>query len=197
MIDAAAKTNTGFFINTGSFFQHYQGNTYNPTNLYAATKQAFQDIAQYYIEVTKLKVLTLELYNTFGPGDTRPKIFNLWNNAISEGKALDMSPGEQIIDISYIDNIIDAYVIAIDHLTGKKAADFSGKTYTLLSPERMTLKELSKVFAEEIGGDLKINFGSLPYRDRENMIPMDKVEALPGWSPKISLREGLRRTFKQ
>lgn len=197
VLDAASKAGVRFFVNTSSFMQHYEGRTYGPTNLYAATKQAFQDIAQFYVETTKTIFLTLELYNTFGPGDTRPKIFTLWDNAMKEGRILDMSPGEQIIDICYIDNVIDGYILAIEHAVGENASSFSGHSYTLMSPERMTLKELSRVFSEEVGGDLKVNFGAMPYRDRENMIPMDKGEILPGWSPKISLREGIKRTFKQ
>lgn len=193
--DAATAAGASFFINTGSFSQHFESRPYSPTNLYAATKQAFQDICQYYAETTNTVILTLELYNTFGPGDTRPKIFNLWSNAIKDGKTLDMSPGEQIIDISYIDNVIDGYLQAIALATGAEARSHTGHSYTLMSPERMTLKELAGVFAEEVGGDLKINFGGFPYRDRETMVPMNKGVTLPHWSPRISLREGIRRTF--
>lgn len=195
VIDAATVVGVSFFINTGSFAQHFESHPYSPTNLYAATKQAFQDICQFYAETTDTVVTTLELYNTFGPGDTRPKLFNLWSNAIKDAKILDMSPGEQIIDITYIDNVTDAYLLAIQHLVSDKGLTLSGKSYTLMSPERMTLKDLSKVFAEEVGGELKINFGGFPYRNRETMVPMDKGEVLPGWSTKVSLREGIRRTF--
>lgn len=196
VLDAVTKAGVKFFINTGSFAQHYESKEYSPTNLYAATKQAFQDIATYYAETTKTIILTLELFNTFGPGDTRPKIFTLWQQAIKDGKTLDMSPGEQIIDISYIDNVIDGYIKAIEHATSNRAPSMSGHSYTLMSPERMTLKELAKVFAREMGSELKLNFGVLPYRERETMVPMDKGETLPGWTPQVSLREGIRRTYK-
>lgn len=195
VIDAATAAGVSFFINTGSFAQHFESRPYSPTNLYAATKQAFQDICQYYAETTNTVILTLELYNTFGPGDTRPKIFNLWSNAIADGKTLDMSPGEQIIDISHIDNVIDGYLQAIALTSGEEARSHTGRSYTLMSPERMTLKELARVFAKEVGGDLKINFGGVPYRNRETMVPMSKGEVLPGWTPRVDLREGIRRTF--
>lgn len=197
VIDAATKAKVGFFINTGSFVQHYNSEPYNPTNLYAATKQAFQDVLKFYVETTTTTFVTLELFNTFGPGDTRPKIFTLWDNAIKEAKTIDMSPGEQTIDINYIDNIVDGYLEAIKLVTTEPVGQISGKSYSLMSKERMTLKELAKVFSEEMGDNLKINFGTLPYRERETMIPMDRGELLPGWEPKVSLREGIRRTFKQ
>lgn len=195
VINAATKTNVKFFINTGSFAQHYESRPYSPTNLYAATKQAFQDIVQYYVETSKTNIITLELFNTYGPGDTRNKVMNLWHNAITEDKVLDMSPGEQIIDISYITDVVNAFLIAIKHITGEKAQNINGKTYTLKSPERMTLKELSQVFAEVLDTELKVNFGAFPYRYREIMAPMDKGEVLPEWSPNVTIREGIRLTF--
>lgn len=195
VIDAATKSNVTFFINTGSFAQHYENRSYGPANLYAATKQAFQDIVLYYAETTKTNIITLELFNTFGPGDTRHKIMNIWNNAIKEDKVIDMSPGEQIIDISYISDVVNAFLIAINHVTIEKPNTETGRVYTIPSSERMTLKELAQVFAETLGAELKVNFNALPYRDREIMIPMDKGEVLPGWVPSISIREGIQRTF--
>jgi len=151
---------------------------------------------QYYAERTQIKTITLELFNTFGPGDTRPKIFTLWHNAIKDGGTIDMSPGEQIMDISYIDNIIDGYCVALDRVTDSEGHFITGKSYALMSKERMSLKELSQVFTEEIGKELKINFGALPYREHETMMPMSQLEVLPGWTPKVSLREGIRLTVK-
>ncbi len=197
VIDASTKANVKFFINTGSFAQHYESRPYSPANLYAATKQAFQDITQYYSETTKTNIITLELFNTFGPGDTRNKVMNLWHNAIKEDRILDMSPGEQIIDISYITDVVKAFLLAIEHVSGENAPKLNGRVYNIQSPERMTLKELALVFAETLDNELKVNFGALPYREREIMTPMSKGDILPGWSPSVSIHEGIRRTFSE
>jgi nucleoside-diphosphate-sugar epimerase len=61
----------------------------------------------------------------------------------------------------------------------------------------MTLKELALVFAETLDNELKVNFGALPYREREIMTPMSKGDILPGWSPSVSIHEGIRRTFSE
>lgn len=194
VIDAAAKSSVRFFINTGSFAQHFENKPYSPINLYAATKQAFQDIAQFYADTTDLSVMTLELFNTYGPEDTRDKVFNLWYKAIKNQTTLDMSPGEQIIDTSYIDDVVSGFKIAAKIACAKKQI---GSVFALTSPERMTLKELSGVFADTLNAKLNINFGALPYRERETMVPMEKTPTLPGWTPKINLREGISRTFKK
>lgn len=86
LLEASVRTDVKWFINTGTFWQHYNNDDYNPVNLYAATKQAFQDIAKFYYETKKINFVTLKLNDTFGAGDTRKKIFNLWKNLAKVGR---------------------------------------------------------------------------------------------------------------
>ena len=41
LLEASVKSEVSWFINTGTFWQHYKDKKYSPVNLYAATKQAF------------------------------------------------------------------------------------------------------------------------------------------------------------
>jgi nucleoside-diphosphate-sugar epimerase len=50
ILECASQAKIKWFINTGSFWQNFENSNYSPVNLYAATKQAFECIAQYYIE---------------------------------------------------------------------------------------------------------------------------------------------------
>lgn len=197
LLEAAVKSNAIWFINTGTFWQHYQNQDFSPVNLYAATKQAFQDIAKFYIETSQLNFVTLKLCDTFGPDDTRSKIFTTWMKIAKSGEALDMSAGDQIIDISYIDNVIDGYVRLIELMNLDKNKDLQGRSFALKSDKRMTLKALSKIFEKATQTKLNINWGKRAYRSREVMIPWETGEPIPGWEPKVSLREGIRKTFNQ
>lgn len=195
LLEATTISNTPWFINTGTFTQHYKNKKYSPTNLYSATKQAFEDMAQYYTETTKTTFVTIKLFDNFGPGDTRSKVFNLWSNLIKTDNTLDMSPGEQIIDINYIDDIISGYVRMITLLSKKDAKKFHGKTFVISSSKRFTLKKLASIFEKVTKNKLKINWGGRQYRPREVMVPWNKGEKIPGWKPKISIEEGIRRTL--
>jgi CDP-paratose synthetase len=195
LLEAAVKNGVSWFINTGTFWQHFQNNPYSPVNLYAATKQAFEDIARYYFETTNLNFVTLKLCDTFGPNDTRKKIFNLWAQIGKTGESLDMSAGEQIIDISYIDNIIDGYVRLIKLLTDDDAKKLNGRSFAMKANERMTLKELAKLFEKTTRVKLNINWGKKEYRPREVMVPWESGEIIPGWKQKIPLAEGINKTF--
>lgn len=195
LLEAATKAKIPWFINTGTFWQHFENRDYSPVNLYAATKQAFEDIAKYYYETSPVNFVTIKLCDTFGPNDPRPKIFNLWLKNSQSQETLDMSPGEQQIDISYIDNVIDGYVQLIKRLSKDTTRKLSGRSYAISSAERMTLKELSILFEKVTGTKLHINWGGKPYRPREVMVPWNKGEKIPEWESRISIAEGIKKTF--
>lgn len=194
LLEAATQAKIPWFINTGTYAQHYQNKSYSPINLYAATKQAFADISKYYVESSLINFATIELSDTFGPGDTRPKIFNIWLNYIKTPtkEALKMSPGHQIIDISYIGNVIDGYMQLMKLLSTDKKKTLAGKTFSLRSAERMSLRKLARVFLETAKVNLQIEWGGRPYRPRDSMVPWNKGKLIPGWKPKVSLRKGIR-----
>lgn len=195
LLEAAVKSDIPWFINTGTFWQHFNNGEYSPVNLYAATKQAFEDIAKYYLETSKINFVTLKLCDTFGPGDTRAKIFNLWMKISKSGEPLDMSAGEQIIDISYIDNVIDGYMKIINLLAEDKEQKLKGQSFALKSNQRMSLKELASLFEKVTQTKLNINWGKKEYRPREVMVPWEKGKNIPGWRPAVSLEDGIKKTF--
>lgn len=195
IIEAAVRSGTKWFINTGTFVQHYNNKKYSPVNLYAATKQAFESVAQYYIETSPINFVTIELFDTFGPGDTRPKIFNLLSKISTTGETLTMSPGEQVLDISYIHNVIDGYLHMVTLLSKKDARKLRGKCYALYAHKRFTLKTLVKVFEKITTKKLNIVWGGREYRPREVMIPWEKGLPIPGFKPRYSLEEGIRETL--
>jgi nucleoside-diphosphate-sugar epimerase len=195
LLEASAKSGVNWFINTGTFWQHYNNADYSPVNLYAATKQAFEDIAKYYYETQNINFVTIKLNDTFGSNDTRKKIFNLWKSLADSTEPLGMSPGEQIIDISYIENIIDAYILLIEHAQADKEHVYAGQTFCMSANERMSLKELAKMYEEATNSTLNIIWGARPYRDREVMLPWDKGIPVPGWKQKISLKDAISKVI--
>lgn len=194
LLECSASAGIKWFINTGTFWQNYQNADYSPVNLYAATKEAFQTIAQFYIETNQIHFNTLKLSDTYGPNDTRPKIINLFEKIAKSGESLDMSPGAQTIDVTYIDDIVDAYYKLLLLVQSSKTEN--GAVFAVKAKERLTLMELANKFQEVTGQKLKINWGKRKYREREVMIPWEKGEIVPGWEPKITLEDGIRSILK-
>lgn len=195
LLEFSKKYHIDWFINTGTFWQNYKGQDYNPVNLYAATKEAFEKVAKYYTETSDLVYTTIKLNDTFGPNDTRPKIFNLWDKYSKSGEVLDMSKGEQIIDISFIEDVINAFGIMIENLQNKNKNKFKNKTYSVSSNQRMTLMELATLFESITKRKLNINWGDREYRNREVMIPINTIEIVPNWKQKYKLEEAILKTI--
>lgn len=195
LLESCKSNHVKWFLNTGTFWQNYQNEEYNPVNFYAATKEAFENIAKYYTQTSNLIFTTIKLNDTFGPNDSRNKIFNIWKKIAESGEILDMSQGEQIIDISYIEDIISAYEVLITHLNSDNSQIFKDRTFAVKSESRVSLKKLSKIFEKVTTSNLNIVWGNRKYREREVMIPWEKGECVPGWKPKYSLFEAIKKTI--
>ena len=196
LLEASKNTDVKWFLNTGTFWQNYQNKEYSPVNLYASTKEAFEKIAKLYSEISNLTFTTIKLNDTFGPNDTRNKIFNLWADNLNNNETIDMSAGEQIIDISYIDDVINAYIVMIDNLSQNNISQYNNKTFVVTNSEKPTLKELSKIFEDITKSKLSINWGNRKYRDREVMLPYLNGNCVPNWKQQNSLKESIQKTIK-
>jgi len=189
LVEAMAVNKVNRLINTGTSWQHHENADYLPTNLYAATKQAFEDILDYYVDACGFSVTTLALFDTYGPNDPRQKLISLlWKTARSQ-QPLVMSPGNQLIDIVYITDVLDAYVLAASQqLTCKGGGHWK---YGVSSGHPLKLVDLVSEFERATGIKLPITWGGRPYRPREVMVPWSKYNSIPGWLPKVQLRDGL------
>jgi nucleoside-diphosphate-sugar epimerase len=196
LLEASVKSNVKWFLNTGTFWQNYENEDYNPVNLYAATKEAFENIAKFYTQTSNLIFTTIKLNDTFGANDTRNKVFNLWYKIFKNDEVLGMSAGNQIIDISYIDDVTNAYSTMIDNLNKDDKSIYNHKTFVVTNNQKPTLKELSKIFEDVIDNKLKINWGDREYRHREVMQPFSQGITVPNWKQQYSLKDAITITLK-
>jgi nucleoside-diphosphate-sugar epimerase len=190
LAEAMAENGIGNMINTGTFWQHYENKEYAPTCLYAATKQAFEAILQYYVDAKSFKVITLKLFDSYGPQDPRPKLFSMLREAGESGQTLLMSPGGQLIDLVHIDDVVEAFIIASCRLLNENVDGH--QRYAVSSGNPVNLRVVVSTYERVANVKLSIQWGGRPYRDREVMLPWNRGDSLPGWEPKITLDDGLR-----
>lgn len=191
LLEAMASTGVTCLINTGTSWQHYESAEYNPVNLYAATKQAFEDIVKYYTEAKLFNCLTLKIYDSYGPNDTRGKLIPFLDTLAASQKVLDMSLGEQEINLVHIFDICKAYEIAVQQI--KNVEPGFNQTFGLMSENSLSLKKLVKIYEQANNCRLNINWGGREYREREVMKPANNLKKLPGWVAEYPLEIGLNR----
>lgn len=191
LLEAMKESETKLLIDTGTSWQHYENQDYNPVDLYAATKQAFQDIIKYYTEAENIRCITLKLFDTYGENDKRPKLINLLNKFADEGVELNMSPGDQMLDLVYIDDVVEAFLVAIEELARNKK--IKNEKFAVATGNETSLKKVIEIFENISNKKIKVNWGGKKYRKREVMNLWNNFNLLPNWKYTVTLEEGLKR----
>ncbi len=152
LLEAMNKYGVKHLVNIGTSWQHYLDATYNPVNLYAATKQAFTDMLEYYVQACGLNAFTLKLFDTYGPGDTRQKLFSLLRRTARSGTPLKMSPGRQVLNLVFIDDVLEAILVALQ----KVLHGCGGECFGRFRDQAIMLCDLAELYAEIVGRPLQI-----------------------------------------
>jgi nucleoside-diphosphate-sugar epimerase len=177
-------------VNTGTAWQHYRGADYHPADLYAATKQAYADVLRYFVEAAGLRVVTLELFETYGPDDPRPKLMSALRRAALEGGRIGLTEGAQRLDFVHVADVARAYEVAAERLLADRVA--AHERWMVRSGKPVSVRELVGLIEAAAGRPLDAEWGARPYRAREVMEPWTGGETLPEWWPAIPLEQGIR-----
>lgn len=190
LLDAMDRAGTRRLVNAASTWQHREPGSPDPhpVNLYAATKQAFEGIVDYYAELRGLSAVSLRLFDTYGPQDRRPKLINLLLRLSADAPPLALSAGEQRLCLVHVQDGVEALMAAAAHT----ASASSGHARLGLGgvPQR-SLREIVALLEALRGQRLPVQWGARPYRVNEVMLPWHALHPLPGWQPRIRLEEGL------
>jgi len=175
ILEAMCVHGAGIFINTGTYWQYYAGRKYDPISLYAACKKAFQDLIVYYRNVRGIKATTLLLTDTYGEEDTRKKIMTLLIEASYTGRELELTPGEQSIDLVHVSDVAHAFLYADKLLrSGCQYED----VYSVSSGRLVSIRLLARLMS---------------YPSRQIMKVTMPEPKLLNWNASVSLEEGIGR----
>lgn len=135
-------------------------------------------------------MITLKLFDTYGPRDPRNKLVNLLLKTARDGTSLSMSPGEQYIDIVHVDDVVAAYLTAAERLQDGLVK--KNESYGVASGKPIRLRDLVDLIGRVSGSRINVDWGGRPYRPREVMQQWSGYRPLPNWVPRITLAAGLR-----
>jgi UDP-glucose 4-epimerase len=150
-----------------------------------------------YNDVYGIRTCALRLTNTYGPRmrvrDARQTFLGVWVRQLLEGKPIEVWDGSQLRDFTYVDDAVEAFLLAA-------ALDaVNGQVLNLGGDGVISLQELAKLLIEINGeGEYVVR----PFPPQRKAIDIGdyyaddrQARALLGWTPKVSLREGLTRTL--
>jgi nucleoside-diphosphate-sugar epimerase len=192
LLEAMVACGVRNIVSAGTSWQNFHSNSYRAVNLYAATKQAFEDILDFYVDRYALSSVVLKLFDTYGATDKRRKLITLIVDAVKNAQELGVSPGEQVIDISHIDDVVEHFLRAGEFSITKELPE---SHVFFVSGERFTVKELVKAIEWAADTRASIVYGARPYREREVMYLPALDGQTPPWDNLVSktpLRQGVQ-----
>jgi len=192
LLEAMREVGCDAMIYAGTSWQHYRDQEYCPVNLYAATKQAFSTLAEFYRDAAGLRLLELHLYDSYGENDLRKKLTNTLKFSAGSADKLSMSEGEQHIHLVHVDDLSRGVSMACEQVSSFNAGE--RRVYRLPSDKAVSVRELVAVFnAVNPDHPVNVRWGARPYRQREVFQSWEAADILPGWRPTIDLPTGLHR----
>lgn len=190
LLEAARAAGVRRFVHAASFFQHFDSDGYRPFNFYAATKQAFEDMLRYYADIGGLDAVTLVLFDTYGPGDWRRRLVPALVAAQETGKPMPMPADDPVLDLVHADDVIDAFLRALA-LLEQEPEKVCGGRFAVSSGRHRRLSEIVAAFERASGRPVPTTPGGWPASIRQIAAPW-RGPALPGWTARIGLEDGLR-----
>lgn len=193
LLEAMCSANCRKLVYTSTTTTNCTGADYRPLTLYAATKQAFSDLVEFYTGKCDFRVAGIALSDTYGPGDKRPKVLNLIRQAALQGKLMDMTSGEQIYDAVYISDVISGLVRSADTLEAESACHH---LFQLASAEPRSLRATVECMLQVGGVSYRPNWGAKPESGLLQEHPICIYPLVPGWEPRVTLEEGLQKLWE-
>lgn len=188
LLDYAIQYKTENFINTDTVMD-------KNVNDYAITKKQF--LEKLIEKQNEIKCVNMALEHFYGKGDNITKFPTfLTDKFLNNAEEIDLTKGEQKRYFVYIDDVVDAYLTVLDNI---KKLPSQYTEFEVSSQETITIKDFVLLLKELVGNTVtKLNFGAVPYRENELMESKSDISKLLelGWSPKVPLRDGLKKLLE-
>jgi len=167
-----------------------------PTDINGINKLAAEMYYNLYSKIYGIKAISLRLTNTYGPRQhlksDKQGFAGIFIRKAIDGETIQIfGDGTQLRDFNYIDDVIDAFLLASQLNTNDSGV------YNLGSPDYCSLLDFVKILGKYCHFEIQL----VPFPVEHRRIDIGnyygdytRFETKTGWKPQISLEEGLKRT---
>ena len=165
-----------------------------PASPYAWQKFAIEDYAKLSYNLYGLDVVCLRYFNVFGPGQSGDSPYSTavsaWCHATKNAISLRSDgDGEQSRDMCYVDNVVDANILA-----AKSDIVFKGKCYNVACGDRVTNNEILDYFLKNYDVTIK-HAPERPGDVKHTQADISLISSDLGYEPKTKFWDGLEKTL--
>jgi UDP-N-acetylglucosamine/UDP-N-acetyl-alpha-D-glucosaminouronate 4-epimerase len=168
----------------------------NPLSPYALQKFVGERYCKLYSELYGLEAVSLRYFNVFGPAQDPHSEYSavipkFITRLLADQPVTVNGDGEQSRDFTYIDNVVEANLLALN------ASAAPGKMCNIGCGERITLNQLVALLEKQLGVKAQVTYAPPKPGDvRHSLADIERARAILGYAPKIMVEEGLRRTIE-
>lgn len=172
----------------------------DPESPYAITKLSVEYYLAYYGRVHKLDTVAMRFGNVYGPRQDphgEAGVVAIFCGRILDGRPLTIyGDGLQTRDYVYVGDVADAlWCGATKSLPPIGLLDARG--FNVGTGIGTSVVDMAKILLEEAGTEVPLEFAPRrPGEAQESFVDIGKAERLLGWKPRVTLREGLARSFR-
>jgi nucleoside-diphosphate-sugar epimerase len=159
---------------------------------YAVSKLATEHLAHNYWKQFNLPTVSIRPFNIYGPGQVGEGAVHAFVvRALQGDKILIHNEGDQIRSWCYIDDIVDAILLAMER------DEAVGESFNIGNPRStVTIYQLARLIVRLAESRSTIEFVDWNFPDVELRIPdVKKAELLLGFRARVELEQGLLRTI--
>jgi nucleoside-diphosphate-sugar epimerase len=173
----------------------HEGMPPNPLSPYALQKVVGSQYCQMFWRLYGFETVTTRYFNVFGPrqdpGSPYSGVISLFSTALLEGRQPTIyGDGEQTRDFTYVANVVDGVLRACE------APNVAGEIINVATNGRISLNQLLRTMNAIVGTNLQAIYkDERPGDVKDSQADITKAHRLLGYTPAVSLEEGLRLTL--
>jgi UDP-glucose 4-epimerase len=163
-----------------------------PTSMYGAAKAASFEFGNALALQLETPFVALRLFGVFGSHEAPQRLAPYLIQRLKHDQPVDLTPGEQVRDFLYEDDVTDAFLAA----ASAEALQLY-EAYNVCSGHATSVRDFGETVADALGKPRQLlHWGERPYRPDEPMWQVGdnrRFAAAASWSPRFSVQDGIRR----
>lgn len=176
----------------------HEGMSPNPISPYAVAKLASEYYMTSFYRCYGLETVCLRYFNIFGPRQDPTSAYSgvlakFITQMLAGEPPTILGDGAQSRDFTYIDNTIDANLLAMK----APAPQAAGQVFNVATGQRTDLNETFRLLKKLTGFNGDVKYGPERAGDvKHSLADLSRTEEHLGYQPKVNFEEGLRRTVE-
>jgi UDP-glucose 4-epimerase len=180
----------GFSVPAGALIPETQA--LRPASMYGAAKVVAFFAGQALAGRLELPFVTLRLFGVFGVHEGPLRLAPYLIQHLSQDQPVALTPGEQVRDLLYEDDVVEALMAAADG-----GALQSSEVYNVCSGQAIRVRDFGETVAATLGKPRELlRWGARPYRPDEAPWQVGDNRRFIGatsWRPRITIQDGIAR----